>query len=43
VPGFEIAIAIAIEKPIRINHDPILIAELDPGSSGKNRSMEVFL
>jgi hypothetical protein len=30
-----IAITIAIENLIRINHDPILIAESDPGLSGK--------
>jgi len=36
-PGFEIAIAImiAIEKTIRIDRDPFLIAEPDPKFSGK--------
>ena len=31
-----IAITIAIENLIRINHDPILIAESDPDLSGKS-------
>ena len=30
-----IAITIAIENLIRINRDPVLIAESNPGSSGK--------
>jgi hypothetical protein len=30
-----IAITIAIENLIRINHDPILIAESDPDFTGK--------
>jgi hypothetical protein len=32
---------IAIENQLRINHDPVLIAESDPGLFGKIRSMEV--
>jgi hypothetical protein len=35
-PGFETAIAIVIAiKNTTVNRDPILIAEPDPGSSGK--------